>query len=382
MTEAVAQRNPPSARRHSRHRTPAARHRCSHSSVASEAHGRDERAGVRADEDRHEPARVAVRGRLEGQVGGQVVDRVRAERGRRGESQELTRSPASTGEVDEPLQVAAVVSRGDDDGQRREARGHGPGDRESSQRRGRPHRRGDAEHEGRHAGDGPWREPRGEGRPDEQADRPGDPQHDRVVRVGRRIDDIPPGQGRPVQRGDDEQRRDDRGARGRGGEPHVARVVDAHRLEAVQREEVREVRDREQERAGVRDPQRRQRERPWRGADLAGDRQRHRGEQHGGRVERQHDRAGDREAGEEEPQPQHPAPAVPRQPVARDVEHPCAVAQLGDDRDREEEGDDRRDAREGVEQRGHGHPSIVRHRAAGRHRTSAGEPRPRVSGRA
>ena len=138
--------------------------------------------------------------------------------------------------------------------------------------------------------------------------------------------------------------RDDRDDGRHGHQPDVAQGPDAERRERVQGQQVGEVGDGKEQGGRVGQPERRHGERQGWGADLTGHRDGHRGQQHRGRVEAEHDGAHHREPDDEQPEHEHASLGDARGVVRHDVEKTRQVADLGDEGDRDEEDEDRRHA--------------------------------------
>ena len=82
-----------------------------------------------------------------------------------------------------------------------------------------------------------------------------------------------------------------------------------------------------------------------RDADLIGDGEGDRGEEDGGGVETEEDRACHREARKEQPEQPHPVSSVPSDPMPDDIEDSGAITEFCDRGDRQQEGHDRQRAR-------------------------------------
>ncbi len=163
------------------------------------------------------------------------------------------------------------------------------------------------------------------------------------MRLGRRVDGVRPAQRPTLEDRDQHERRDDGGHRGQGGGADVVAVAGAEVLEAVHGQEVGQVRHGKQQRPGVGDPERGEREGHRRDAGLLRDREADRGEQHGRRVEAHHDRADDGEGREEQPEQHDPVPRPAGHRVCGDVEDAGQLGDLGRHGDRQQEHRDRQD---------------------------------------
>ena len=113
---------------------------------------------------------------------------------------------------------------------------------------------------------------------------------------------------------------------------------------AVQRKQVRQVRDRQQQRRRVRQPHGGQREQCAIELGLAGDREYHRSEQDSRRVEAEHDGARDSQHDDQQPESKNASARHSCGPVGGHVEDAGPLGDLGDDRERDQEPDDRSDA--------------------------------------
>jgi hypothetical protein len=116
-------------------------------------------------------------------------------------------------------------------------------------------------------------------------------------------------------------------------------------------EQVREVRDGQQQGCRVREPHRREREGQWREADVAREHDDDGRQEHGGRVEGEEHGGDDRDRHDEHPEHPGPAAAPVGSPMRERREHARLVAQFRHHRDGDDEQEDGPDAlgdREGV----------------------------------
>ena len=212
-------------------------------------------------------------------------------------------------------------------------------------------RHADAAHQRRGAQcrDGEQHEGRGDGRPgrgdagDEGGGEGGrdDRRHDHegaVVRLGPGRLVVAPAQVAPVEQPQHDDGQHDRREGRRPEQGHVLVDRQPQRREVMQRKEIGEVGDRQEQRGRVGQPEGRHREGQWRHAHLVGDGDGHRGQQHRRRVEAQQDRARAGEHDDEQPQHHHPPSSDLGGEVRGLVEDAGEVTDLGDDRDGDEEG--------------------------------------------
>ena len=228
-----------------------------------------------------------------------------------------------------------------------------------AQQEGGTPRHRDDEDEGGHGCDEPRLQTHGEERRAHETCERRDPQQDAVVGRCRGLDGVAPGQCATVHEPDDEQGARDRGETGQEGQSHEVAVVCAQRREVLHGEQVGEVGDGEEERSGVGQEERRQREGGCSHPDLPSHRERDRREQHCGRVEPEEGRDEDRQRGEQQPQHDGVVTGQAGRGVTRDVEDAREVGDLGDDGDGHEEGHDRKGPGEDLGGLGGAHLTVV-----------------------
>ena len=174
--------------------------------------GRDQGAGVHADQRRDEAAYVVGGRRLDEQVGGEVVHEVGADRRGRRQVQQVDRPYAGARRRERASRGDLRPGRGGADrrrprSRRPSARADGPRAAGRARATAAPSSRTIAD---RHGHDGGL-DADGEQRPDGEAHDGGDDEQDAVVRLGRRVDGVRPAQRAPLQDGDQEERDDDGG---------------------------------------------------------------------------------------------------------------------------------------------------------------------------
>ena len=184
-------------------------------------------------------------------------------------------------------------------------------------------------------------------RTDQDDDGGGEPQQHRVVRRKPARHRVGAAQLATVT--DDEHRHHD-DEDGQLGGPGLADEPGRAQPEVLLRQQVGQVGHRQQQRGGVGQPDRRERERQRAQPQLRGHREADRREQHGGGVDAEHPRRDRRERREQQEQRDPAAAGDPGGDVRRDVEQPRVVAQVGDHLDQHQEQQDRPDALRDVEE--------------------------------
>ena len=114
-------------------------------------------------------------------------------------------------------------------------------------------------------------------------------------------------------------------------------------MQAVDRQQIRQVRHRQQQARGVREPHRSHRERQHRDPQLRCEREHDGCQEHRGRVEAEHDRGEAAEHDDQSEQSEGVTAAEFRGTGRSDVEHLCGVGEFGDHGDGDEEDQDRSD---------------------------------------
>ena len=302
---------------------------------------RDQRTGVDADQQSREAQRRVGRGRLEGEIGRQVVDQIGAESPQPAHPQQCRPGLAMPRRDRQHTAEALIVGELDDQEQHADTQHELPGQQPPGQQvmlaDGAAHHQDRRGHRGGQQHVDPQQEGRSEGAAHEHRH---DQQPAMRNRLGRRPA-IAATQGPAEDQGQDGHRDQDAD---RGRRPHhrsepyvmVAR-------EYAGREQIGEVGHRQEQRRRVGQPDRGVREQRSIQVQLAGQRQHDRSQQHRGGVQRQHSRRDHGDEDDQQPEPEDGTTRQPRRGPGHGGEHAEPVGEFRHHGDADQETQDRAD---------------------------------------